>query len=116
MKTWTIGATDIDEMETVIHNDERSLPLTHYQMAERCLQVEYKDIMKEHGTDGHSETLVHILAGGMKGWHDVEPEKLIHDYKDIENQWYTLYDDNELPWEPLEEDLINKLARGEIAS
>ena len=116
MRTWTIGATDIDEMETVIHNDERSLPLTHYQMAERCLQVEYKDIMKEHGTDGHSETLVHILAGGMKGWHDVEPEKLIHDYKDIENQWYTLYDDNELTWEPLEEDPINKLARGEIAS
>ena len=114
--TFYIGATLIDPLETVIHHDERALQLTHYVMAERCMQVEYHNIMKEHGCDGHSETLTHILSGGMKGWHDIEPEKLIHDYKEIENQFYNIYDDEELPWYLYEEDPLNKLERGELAT
>jgi hypothetical protein len=102
-----IGANDIDELKTVIYTDERGYGLTHYILAERCLQVEYAQIMQEHGEDSMSSTLVNILAGGMKGWHDIEPEKLVSDFKDVENQFWTLYDDKQLPWEVYEEDPLN---------
>tara|TARA_B100000029_G_C17424335_1_gene905486 strand:+ start:333 stop:704 length:372 start_codon:yes stop_codon:yes gene_type:complete len=101
-----IGANDIDEMKTTIYKDERGFDLTHYIIAERCLQVEYAQIMREHKEDGMSDTLINILAGGMTGWHDVEPEKLVSDFKDVENEFWTLYDDKELPWEPYDDDPV----------
>ena len=39
----------------------------------------------------------------------MEPSELIEEYKDIEDQWYQLESDGELPFEPYEDDPIHTL-------
>ena len=54
--------TDNYDKDSIIHEDQRALKLTHYQMAERCMLVEYATIREEMDDDGSSTTLIHILA------------------------------------------------------
>ena len=39
----------------------------------------------------------------------MDSSELIKEYKDIEDKWYELEADNELNWEPYDEDPIHKL-------
>ena len=39
--------TDNYDKDSIIHEDQRALKLTHYQMAERCMLVEYATIREE---------------------------------------------------------------------
>ena len=55
-------------------------------MAERCLQVEAKNIYEDYGK-GDFDTLFHILHGGFKGFHNMDSSELIKEYKDIEDKW-----------------------------
>ena len=102
--------TDIifDRHEDHLYEDERAMRLTPYVMAERCLQVEMKDIYEDYGK-GDFDTLSYILSGGFKGFHNMDSSELIKEYEDIEDKWYELEADNELNWEPYEEDPIHKL-------
>ena len=97
-----------DRHEDHLYEDERVMRLTPYVMAERCLQVEIKNIFKERDENDYS-TLTYILEGGFKGFHNMEPSELIEEYKQIEDQWYQLESDGELPFEPYEEDPIHSL-------
>ena len=97
-----------DRHEDHLYEDERAMSLTPYVMAERCLQVEIKNIFKERDENDYS-TLTYILEGGFKGFHNMEPSELIEEYKQIEDQWYQLESDGELPFEPYEEDPIHSL-------
>ena len=97
-----------DKNEDLLYEDERAMALTHYVMAERCIQVQMKDIHEEYGA-GDYDTLTYILEGGFKGFHNMEPSELIEEYKAIENKWYELEADNELHWEPFEDDPIHTL-------
>ena len=97
-----------DRHEDHLYEDERAMSLTPYVMAERCLQVEIKNIFKDRD-NGDYDTLTYILEGGFKGFHNMEPSELIEEYKDIEDQWYELESDGELPFEPYEEDPIHTL-------
>ena len=97
-----------DRHEDHLYEDERAMSLTPYVMAERCLQVEIKNIFKDRD-NGDYDTLTYILEGGFKGFHNMEPSELIEEYKDIEDQWYQLESDGELPFEPYEEDPIHTL-------
>ena len=95
-----------DKQEDLLYEDKRAMHLTHYVMAERCIQVKIKDIHEEYGA-GDYETLTYILEGGFKGFHNMEPSELIKEYKDYEDRWYTLYEDEELPLSVYEDDPIN---------
>ena len=97
-----------DRHEDHLYEDERAMSLTPYVMAERCLQVEIKNIFKDRD-NGDYDTLTYILEGGFKGFHNMEPSELIEEYKGIEDQWYQLESDGELPFEPYEEDPIHTL-------
>ncbi len=50
-----------DRHEDHLYEDERAMRLTPYVMAERCLQVEIKNIYKDYGK-GDYETLTYILV------------------------------------------------------
>ena len=97
-----------DKQEDLLYEDERAMALTHYVMAERCIQVQMKDIHEEYGA-GDYDTLTYILEGGFKGFKNMEPSELIEEYKAIENKWYELEADNELHWEPYQDDPIHTL-------
>ena len=97
-----------DKNEDLLYEDERAMALTHYVMAERCIQVQMKDIHEEYGA-GDYDTLTYILEGGFKGFHNMEPSELIEEYESIEDKWYELEADGELPFEAYEEDPIHTL-------
>ena len=103
-----------DRYEDHLYEDDRAMRLTPYVMAERCLQVEIKNIFKERDQDNDYSTLTYILEGGFKGFHNMEPSELIEEYKGIEDQWYQLEQDNELNWTPYEDDPIHKLEEEKI--
>ena len=97
-----------DRHEDHLYEDDRAMRLTPYVMAERCLQVEAWGIIKD-AQDRDYSTLTYILEGGFKGFHNMDSSELIKEYKDIEDKWYELEADNELNWEPYDEDPIHKL-------
>jgi len=101
--------TDIQDRHTdFLYEDSRAMKLTPYVMSERCLQVEAWGIMKD-AQDRDYSTLTYILEGGFKGFHNMDSSELIKEYKDIEDKWYELEADNELNWEPYEDDPIHTL-------
>ena len=97
-----------DRHEDHLYEDEKAMKLTPYVMAERCLQVEAWGILKD-AQDRDYSTLTYILEGGFKGFHNMDSSELIKEYKDIEDKWYELEADGELPFEAYEDDPIHTL-------
>lgn len=97
-----------DRTEDFLYEDERAMKLTPYVISERCLQGEIKNIYLDYGK-GDYDTLTYILEGGFKGFHNMDSSELIEEYKEIEDKWYQLEQDNELEWDPYEDDPIHKL-------
>ena len=97
-----------DRHEDHLYEDERAMRLTPYVMAERCLQVDAVKIYDDY-KKGDFSTLTYILEGGFKGFHNIDSSELIEEYKEIEDKWYQLEQDNELEWEPYEDDPIHTL-------
>ena len=70
--------------------------------------MEMKDIYEDYGK-GDFDTLSYILSGGFKGFHNMDSSELIEEYKAIEDRWYQLESDGELPFEAYEDDPIHTL-------
>tara|TARA_X000000950_G_scaffold289078_1_gene409603 strand:- start:8787 stop:9164 length:378 start_codon:yes stop_codon:yes gene_type:complete len=87
------------------YEDSRAMMLSHYVMAERCLQVEASKIYSDFN-EGDYATLTYILEGGFRGFHKMTREDLEAEYKEIEDSWYELEADKGLYWEPYDEDPI----------
>ena len=79
--------------------------LSHYVMAERCMQIEAYKIYNDYLERDYS-TLSYILEGGFRGFHKMTREELQGEYKEIEEQWYELEAGKGLHWEPYDEDPI----------
>tara|TARA_B100000683_G_C12400114_1_gene519362 strand:+ start:85 stop:444 length:360 start_codon:yes stop_codon:yes gene_type:complete len=107
--------TDIvfDKTEDDLYEDNHSMILTHYAMAERCMLMEYDKIKTEMNEEGSSDTLIYILEGGFTGFHDMEPSELIKEYEEVEDRFYTLYKDNELPYDLYSDDPLVALEEDE---
>ena len=99
-----------DKHDDLLYEDERAMALTHYVMAERCLQAELTAIFL-NGKEGDYSTLTYILEGGFKGFHNMEPSELITEYKDIEDKWYDWYEAEQLYTSVYEDDPINKIEK-----
>ena len=95
-------------MSDIIYTDKQGHGLTHYVMAERCIQTEYSAIMKDLNYGPTSETLIYILEGGFKGFHKMSQETLIEEYMDVEDKWYQMHEDQLIHWEVYEKDPIHK--------
>lgn len=87
------------------YEDSRAMVLSHYVMAERCLQVEASKIYNDFN-EGDYSTLTYILEGGFRGFHKMSREDLEKEYKEIEELWYKLEADKGLYWEAYEDDPI----------
>ena len=87
------------------YEDSRAMVLSHYVMAERCLQVEASKIYNDFN-EGDYSTLTYILEGGFRGFHKMSREDLEKEYKEIEELWYSLEADKGLYWEAYEDDPI----------
>ena len=107
--------TDIvfDRQEDHLYEDARAMRLTPYVMSERCLQVEMSNIYQDYKSADY-DTLCSILGEGFKGYHKMDSSELIEEYKDIEEQWYNLYECSELEFTPYEEDPIHKLEEEKV--
>ena len=99
----------VDKRDEPLYEDDRAMTLSHYMMAERCMQAEYVRIQNEMLAGNVSDTIVYILEGGFKGFHNLEPSDLIEEYQDCEDRWYKLYETNSLPWDAFDEDPIHNL-------
>ena len=100
--------SDVED-EYIVGEDSRAMQLTHYVLAERLLQVEYAEIMRQHREEKDSQSLIYILEGGFRGFHKMTAGELWSEWKDgAEDKWYELYQDNELPWEAYEDDPIHQ--------
>jgi len=93
------------EADKPYYEDSRAMVLSHYVMAERCLQVEAYQILND-AKQGDYSTLTYILEGGFRGFHKMSREDLQQEYEQIEELWYQLESDNELNWEAYEDDPI----------
>ena len=112
------GGQQTSDSHDFIYEDKRSLRLSHYVMAERCMLVEYKTIQDEI-REGQSDTLIYILEGGHRGFHKYSEGALIEEYKDMEEKFYSLYEDGELPYELYDDDPLVALEEdenGEVAN
>ena len=98
----------MDNRHEPYYEDNRAMVLSHYVMAERCMQVEAVKIYDDY-KKGDVSTLVYILEGGFKGFHNMDSSELIQEYKEIEDKWYQLEQDDELEWDPYEDDPIHTL-------
>ena len=87
------------------YEDSRAMVLSHYVMAERCMQIEAYKIYNDYLERDYS-TLSYILEGGFRGFHKMTREELQEEYKEIEEQWYELEASNGLHWEAYEDDPI----------
>ena len=87
------------------YEDSRAMVLSHYVMAERCMQVEAAKIYADYLEQDYS-TLSYILEGGFRGFHKMSREDLEAEYREIEESWYELESINGLQWEAYEEDPI----------
>ena len=102
------------EEEKFIFEDQHAMRLTHFVMAERCMQVEAHRIIEESKTYGTHDYLASILEGGFKGFHNFTDSELIAEYIDgVEDKWYDLQADGELPWAPYAYDPILQLMEDE---
>lgn len=97
--------------EEIIIKDSRGHELTHYVLAERLLQVEYSLISGEIRNEPSSETLTYILEGGFRGFHKYSKQELLDEWEEVEPKFWTLLDDDELPWEPYDEDPLSSLPK-----
>ena len=102
--TLPANLNDQDQHEPY-YEDSRAMVLSHYVMAERCMQVEAAKIYADY-LEGDYSTLSYILEGGFRGFHKMSREDLESEYKEIEESWYELESINGLQWEAYEEDPI----------
>ena len=107
MKQTNIAQTEQKAQEDAyeVCRDLDGTPLTHYVLAERLVQVEYHRIMQDT-TSGPSETLIYILEGGYRGFHNQSPAELYSEWRECGELWHQLYRQGELPWDIYSEDPI----------
>jgi len=97
--------------DEIIIRDGRGHRLTHYVLAERLLQVEYSLISEEIRSEPSSETLTYILEGGFRGFHKYTTQELLDEWAEVEPKFWTLVDDDSMPWETYEEDPLSSLPK-----
>ena len=107
------------EQSAIVGEDSRGLSLTHYVLAERMMLLEYHTIKTEINESPSSDTLIYILEGGFRGFHKMTGGELWSEWKDLEDKFYRLYEDGELPYELYDEDplvALEKDENGEVAT
>ena len=88
----------------IVGRDRQGNELTHSALAERLMQVEAHRIQRSITEDNDYTVLAYILEGGFRGYHKFSAGELWSEWTDVEDQWISLFEDSELPWEIHNED------------
>ena len=75
--------------------------LSHSVIAERLMQVDAWNIREDAGV-GDYEYLSSILESGFRGYHNMSPGELWTEWKEQEERWHQLREDDALPWATVE--------------
>jgi hypothetical protein len=94
----------INQRDLIVGQDDQGRDLTHYVLAERVTQCEYHQIVDEARNTPSSETLIYILEGGFRGFHNMSPGELWSEWKTKQDLFMTLYENKGPPWELHDED------------
>ena len=112
MKTTETAIDDriVHTDDITVGEDARGNPVTHYVLAERVLQTEYWLIQQEILEDpsAASETLVYMLEGGFRGFHNQSSGELWSEWQSKQDLFWELHDTNRLPWDLYSEDPLGK--------
>ena len=100
------------EHETLIE-DEYGMSLSHYIIAERMTQYDAYLIQKHINEDNDYDSLIHTIAYGSKGYHNMTNDELLAEWGDCEEGWHGAYQEGSLLWETYEDDPISILDRDE---
>ena len=95
------------EENYIVGKDSQGHPLTHYVLAERLVCVEVAGIMSD-SNNGDFMALTGILENGFRGYHKMSSGELWSEWKDVEDRFYRLYEDGELPYSVCDEDPLNR--------
>lgn len=109
----------VSHKDVIVGEDSRAMRLSIYVLAERLLQCEYHLIRSEIANETSSETLVYMLEGGFRGFHNMSPGELWSEWTTKEELFYELYASNSLPWPVYDEDPLVALEQdetGEVAN
>lgn len=109
--------SDQYEDNYIVGEDSRALQLTHYVLAERLVCVAAADAYNDC-RNGDFMALTHILENGFRGYHKMSAGELWAEWKDVEDRFYSLYEDGELPYGLCDEDPLVALEKdetGEVA-
>ena len=105
------------EVNAVIGQDSRGLDLTHYVLAERIIQDDIRLMLKGHEARDY-DFISNRFGSGFRGYHNMTGGELWAEWQEIEDTWYSAYENDELPYAPVEEDPIHRLEEdenGEVA-
>ena len=95
------------EENYIVGKDSQGHLLTHHVLAERLVQVEVAGIQSDCGNGDYS-ALTGILENGFRGYHKMSSGELWSEWKDVEDRFYSLYEDGELPYSVCDEDPLNR--------
>ena len=107
-----------EEVNAVIGQDSRGLDLTHYVLAERIIQDDIRLMLKGHEARDY-DFISNRFGSGFRGYHNMTGGELWAEWQEIEDTWYSAYENDELPYAPVEEDPIHRLEEdenGEVAT
>ena len=91
----------------IVGKDAQGHLLTHHVLAERLVCVEVAGIMSDCG-QGDFMALTEMLENGFRGYHKMSSGELWAEWKDTEDKFYQLYEDEELPYSLCDEDPLNR--------
>ena len=92
------------ERNSIVGTDSRGNQLTHYVLAERLMQTEYHSIVRDMMESPTSETLIHMLDAGFRGFHQMSGGELWSEWRERESAWFALLDNDAFAWSVFDED------------
>ena len=87
----------VSEKDLIVGKDSRGYECSSSVLAERLTQIEIAMILEDHGNRDYSVIAEH-LGKGFRGYHNMSPGELYSEFKEQEDTFWRLFDDEELPY------------------
>lgn len=87
----------VSEKDIIVGKDSRGYECSSSVLAERLTQIDISMIMENH-TSGDYSYIAEKLGKGFRGYHNMSPGELYAEFKEQEEIFWRLFDDEELPY------------------
>ena len=86
----------VKEEEIIVGTDSRGFELSSFVLAERLTQLDCYDIIADAKYKDY-QYVGEVLGRGFRGYHNMSPGELWTEFKEKEDQFYELFDLEDLP-------------------